>query len=255
MKVLLIGYGKMGKEIEKILVQNGDEIIAKIDNDEEWEEFLKNNDKIIDVAIEFTSPDTVVENIYRCFNLNIPIVVGTTAWYKNLPEIRKYAVDNDKTLFYSSNFSIGVNIFWDLNKNFAANYHFGTNLVRIKETHHIQKKDKPSGTAITMAEKLIEAIDEKKKWELQDEENFVCDSSIIPIEAIREDDINGIHSVIYETENDIIEIRHEAKSRASFATGAVAAAQWLIGKCGVFSMDEFLSFGTAQISRQANKNH
>jgi 4-hydroxy-tetrahydrodipicolinate reductase len=254
MKILLIGYGKMGKEIEKILAKNGDEIIAKIDNEDDWNIFLKNNSAKIDAAIEFTSPDCVVENIYRCFDLNIPIVVGTTAWYEKLPEITKFAVDNGKTLFYASNFSVGVNIFWDLNKNFAKNYHFGTDLVKIKETHHIQKKDKPSGTAITMAEKLIEVIPEKRKWDLQDEDALIGDSSIIPIEALREDDINGIHSVIYETENDIIEIRHEAKSRASFAQGAVAAAQWLIGKQGVFSMENLtstmLSYQTSTILKK-----
>ncbi|MDR2512178.1 MAG: 4-hydroxy-tetrahydrodipicolinate reductase [Bacteroidales bacterium] len=224
MRTAIIGYGKMGKEVEKILLLSGYEIVTKIDNEDDWNTIEIEN---ADVAIEFSTPDTVLNNIYKCFSFNIPIVVGTTGWYEKLEEVRSYAMTNKKSLFYASNFSIGVNLFFELNKKFLEISQFGTEFVRntsIEEVHHIKKIDKPSGTAKT----LTEIIKNNSQF------------NEVPITSIREGDIFGIHTVKYESNNDIIEIRHTAKSRSGFAQGAVDAAKFLIGKHGVFTMDDLL---------------
>ncbi|GHV34468.1 4-hydroxy-tetrahydrodipicolinate reductase [Bacteroidia bacterium] len=224
MKTALIGYGKMGKEVEKILLLGGDEVVTRIDNENDWNLLEIEN---ADVAIEFSTPDTVLDNIYKCFSFNIPIVVGTTGWYSELEEVRNYAIANKKSLFYASNFSIGVNLFFELNKKFSEISQFGTEFVKnisIEEIHHTQKLDKPSGTAKTLAEII------------QNNSQF----NEIPITSIREGDVFGIHTVKYESNNDIIEIRHTAKSRSGFAQGAVDAAKFLIGKQGVFTMNDLL---------------
>jgi 4-hydroxy-tetrahydrodipicolinate reductase len=222
MKTAIIGYGKMGKEVEKMLLLGGDEVVARIDNENDWN-ILKNTD----VAIEFSTPDAVVNNIYKCFSFDIPIVVGTTGWYDKLEEVRNYALANKKSLLYASNFSIGVNLFFELNKKLLENSWFGTEFVRnisIEEIHHTQKIDKPSGTAKTLAEIL------KNNSQFNE----------IPITSIREGDVFGTHTVKYESNNDIIEIRHMAKSRSGFAQGAVDAAKFLIGKQGVFTINDLL---------------
>lgn len=212
----------MGKEVEKMLLLGGDEVVARIDNENDWN-ILKNTD----VAIEFSTPDAVVNNIYKCFSFDIPIVVGTTGWYDKLEEVRNYALANKKSLLYASNFSIGVNLFFELNKKLLENSWFGTEFVRnisIEEIHHTQKIDKPSGTAKTLAEIL------KNNSQFNE----------IPITSIREGDVFGTHTVKYESNNDIIEIRHMAKSRSGFAQGAVDAAKFLIGKQGVFTINDLL---------------
>jgi 4-hydroxy-tetrahydrodipicolinate reductase len=220
MKIALLGYGKMGKIIEKIALQNNHEIVAKIDHEDDWER-LKNEVKQADVAIEFSMPQTVVKNIFRCFDLNIPIVVGTTGWNEQKDEIFSYVKQHQKTLFHASNFSIGVNLFFELNKQLAQMMkNYADYKVHLEETHHLQKLDKPSGTAISLAEDLPLEISE--------------------ITSIREEDVFGIHSVFYESNEDIIEIKHEAKSREGFAKGAVFAAEWLIGKTGIYTMQDLL---------------
>ncbi|MDR1951849.1 MAG: 4-hydroxy-tetrahydrodipicolinate reductase [Bacteroidales bacterium] len=220
MKLVILGYGKMGKIIEKIALQNGHEIVAKIDNDNDWKR-LENQVKQADVAIEFSTPQTVVKNIFHCFDLNIPIVVGTTGWHEQKNEIFSYCTEHQKTLFHASNFSIGVNLFFELNKHLANMMkNYSDYNVHIEEIHHLQKLDKPSGTAITLAENLSKTVD---------------------IKSIREGDVFGIHKIIYQSNEDIIEIKHEAKSREGFAKGAVFAAEWLVGKQGVFTMVDMLS--------------
>jgi 4-hydroxy-tetrahydrodipicolinate reductase len=240
MKIALLGYGKMGKIIEKIALQKGHEIVAKIDNDSDWEQFVGASlYGRPDVAIEFSTPQTALKNIFRCFDLNLPIVVGTTGWHEQKDEIFSYCIEHQKTLFHASNFSIGVNLFFELNKHLAnmMKNHFDYN-VHIEEIHHLQKLDKPSGTAITLAEGLIENYSQKISWTCDETPNET--SETLNIKALREEGVFGIHSIFYESNEDIIEIKHTAKSREGFAKGAVFAAEWLVGKQGVFTMTDLL---------------
>ncbi len=239
MNIALLGYGKMGQIIEQIALKKGHVIVAKIDCDDDWKR-LENEMKQADVAIEFSTPQTVVSNIFHCFDLNLPIVVGTTGWNNQKDEIFSYCKQHQKTLFHASNFSIGVNLFFELNKQLARKMqNYSDYKVHIEEVHHLQKLDKPSGTAISLAEDLMANYPAKTSW--------VCDAtSPEPVEALniktfREEEVFGIHEIFYESEEDIIEIKHEAKSRQGFAKGAVVAAEWLIGKTGVFTMSNLLN--------------
>jgi 4-hydroxy-tetrahydrodipicolinate reductase len=238
MKIALLGYGKMGQIIEQIALKKGHEIVAKIDNDNDWKR-LENELKQADVAIEFSTPQTVVKNIYHCFDLNLPIVIGTTGWNDQKNDIFSHCKQHEKTLFHASNFSIGVNLFFELNKHLAKMMQNQTDYkVHIEEIHHLQKLDKPSGTAISLAEGLIENYPNKTSW--------ICDemasepSEILNIKAFREENVFGIHSVFYKSDEDFIEIKHKANSRQGFAKGAVLAAEWLVGKTGLFSMSDLL---------------
>jgi len=220
MTIALLGYGKMGKIIEQIALQNNHKIVAKIDNDNDWEQ-QQNQVKQADVAIEFSTPQTAVKNIFRCFDLNVPIVVGTTGWDDQKDEVFAYAKQHNKTLFYASNFSIGVNLFFELNRQLAELMKNHTAYsVHMEEVHHLEKLDKPSGTAITLANDLPINLSE--------------------IASHREHEVFGIHKIIYQSNEDIIEIKHEAKSREGFASGAVLAASWLVGKVGIFTMSDIL---------------
>ncbi|MCL2417310.1 MAG: 4-hydroxy-tetrahydrodipicolinate reductase [Bacteroidales bacterium] len=220
MKIALLGYGKMGKIIEKIALQNNHEVVARIDNENDWG-LMESKLKQADVTIEFSTPQTAIKNILRCFDLNIPIVVGTTGWDEQKDEILAYAKQHQKTLFYASNFSIGVNLFFELNKKLAEMMKNYTDYkVSMEEVHHLQKLDKPSGTAISLAKDLPLEISN--------------------IKSFREKDVFGVHTVLYESNEDIIEIKHEAKSREGFAIGAVLAAEWLIGKTGIYTMSDIL---------------
>lgn len=215
----------MGKTIEKMALQKGHTIVAKIDYDDDWKH-LKNEVKQADVAIEFSTPQTVVKNMFRCFDLNIPIVVGTTGWNEQKEGVFSYCKHHQKALFHASNFSIGMNLFFELNKHLAQMMkNFPDYNVHIEETHHLQKLDKPSGTAISLVEDLL------PHYPLE----------ISNITSIREDEVFGIHKIRYESAEDTIEIKHEAKSREGFAKGAVCAAEWLIGKIGVFTMSDMLN--------------
>lgn len=230
MKIALLGYGKMGKIIEQIALQNKHEIVAKIDNENDWN-LTENQLKQIDVAIEFSTPKTAVKNILRCFDLNIPIVVGTTGWDEQKNEILSYAKQHNKTLFYASNFSIGVNLFFELNKKLAEMMKNHTDYkVSMEEVHHLEKLDKPSGTAISLAEDLPLKISD--------------------ITSFRESEVFGIHKIIYQSNDDIIEIKHDAKSREGFANGAILAASWLIGKTGIFTMNDMLMGQRSKVKGQ-----
>jgi len=238
MKIALIGYGKMGKEIEKVAISRGHEIVVRIDPIA-GEDFNSQIFPSADIAIEFTTPETALNNYRECFKHNIPVVSGTTGWLKNIDEIKEWCEKKGQTFFYASNFSIGVNLFFELNSYLAQIMNgFPEYEINISETHHTQKKDAPSGTAITLAEKIIQNIDRKTKWELNNQST----SKNIEIKSFREGETVGIHTVRYESPVDIIEIKHSAKSRSGFANGAILAAEFAINHKGFLSMKQLLNF-------------
>ncbi len=238
MKIALIGYGKMGKAIEQIALDRGHRIVSVIDVNNP-EEFQSDSFKSADVAIEFTTPATAFDNYMKCFAEGIPVVSGTTGWTDRLGEIHEKCEKEGKTFFYASNFSIGVNIFFALNKHLAKIMNgFPTYDVGITETHHIHKLDAPSGTAITLAEGILGSVARKERWTLETAEL----PTDLPIHAIREGEVPGIHEVVYESDVDTISIKHDAKSRAGFALGAVVAAEFTVGKKGFLGMDDMLQF-------------
>ena len=237
MRIALIGYGKMGKAIEEIALQRGHEIVIKIDQPN-LHEFTKENMAKADAAIEFTSPHTAYENVKNCLEFNIPVVCGSTGWIEKLEEIKKSCADKNGSFIYSSNYSVGVNIFFEVNKKLAALMAPHTEYeVILEETHHTQKKDAPSGTAITLAEQVLEQVKRKKKWvnELSDHPE---DLEII---SQRVDPAPGTHSIKYSSAIDTIEIIHTAHNRKGFATGAVLAAEFIKDKKGFFTMKDVLN--------------
>lgn len=236
MKIALIGYGKMGHEIEKIALDRGHEIVCTIDLGED-NKFESDEFKSADVAIEFTSPESALNNYKRAFAADVPVVSGTTGWLENIDEIKKECSENGKTFFYASNFSLGVNLFFALNKKLAKMMNnYSDYNVRMEETHHIHKLDAPSGTAITLAEGVIENLDRKEAWSLDKENN----ESDLKITSFREGEVPGIHTVIYESDVDTITISHDAKSRKGFALGAVVAAEFTKDKKGFLGMEDLL---------------
>lgn len=235
MKIVLIGYGKMGREIEKTAIEKGHSILARIDIDN-YQELDQNLAAEADVAIEFTIPNSVLQNIYKCFELGLPVVTGTTGWHNELEKVKKDCIEGNHSLFYASNFSIGVNIFFALNENLAEIMNgFSQYDVLMKEIHHTRKLDAPSGTAVTLADIIISKLERKKSWTLAP-----GNEKEIAIEAKREGDIKGIHTVKYESEIDFIEVTHNAKTRKGFAEGAVLAAEYLSNKKGIFTMRDLL---------------
>lgn len=238
MKIALIGYGKMGKTIEQIAVSRGHEIVSIVDINNP-EEIHSDNFKSADVAIEFTIPASAFNNYINCFAAGVPVVSGTTGWLDRIDEIKEKCEKEGKTFFYASNFSIGVNIFFALNKYLAKIMNnFPAYDVKMTETHHIHKLDAPSGTAITLAEGIIENMDRKDRWTLETAEQ----PTDLPIHAIREGEVPGIHEITYESDVDYITIKHDAKSRAGFALGAVVAAEFTAGKKGFLGMEDMLKF-------------
>lgn len=238
MKIALIGYGKMGKTIEQIAVSRGHEIVSIVDINNP-EEIHSDNFKSADVAIEFTIPASAFNNYMNCFAAGVPVVSGTTGWLDRIGEIKEKCEKEGKTFFYASNFSIGVNIFFALNKYLAKIMNnFPAYDVKMTETHHIHKQDAPSGTAITLAEGIIENMDRKDRWTLETAEQ----PTDLPIHAIREGEVPGIHEITYESDVDYITIKHDAKSRAGFALGAVVAAEFTAGKKGFLGMEDMLKF-------------
>jgi len=235
MKIAIIGYGRMGQEIDKAATERGHRIVARIDNEQEWEQ--QQALRTADVAIEFTLAGSAPGNILRCFGLNLPVVSGTTGWLDRMDEIRRICVQQNQALFYAPNFSIGVNIFFEVNKKLAqlmkdlSDYE-----IFMREAHHVHKADAPSGTAIRLAGDIISETGRKKRWTSSPE----AGNDEIGITSIREGNIPGTHSVIYESGFDKIEITHIAKSRQGFAVGAVMAAEWLQGKKGFFGMNDLL---------------
>ncbi len=238
MKLALLGYGKMGREIEKAALNRGHEIILIIDIDNLTDLNRKNLYKI-DVAIDFTTPGVAFDNIMTCLKAGVPVVSGTTGWFEKLDEVIKYCQAENRTFFYASNFSLGMNILFHINQKLAQIMnHFGSYNVSIEEIHHTQKLDAPSGTAITLANDIIAALDRKMKWELDKE----SDTMNLKIKAVRENDIPGTHIVTYDSDVDCIEIKHVAKGRRGLAYGAVLAAEYIMGKQGVFTMNDLLQF-------------
>ena len=231
MKIALFGYGKMGKTIERIAVERGHEIIARIDVDT-----INRDISRADVAIDFSIPSEAFNNINICFNKNIPIISGTTGWLDKYTEAVAICKKKNGAFIYASNYSLGVNLFFELNKKLSNMMrNFKEYDIHMEETHHTQKLDAPSGTAITLAEDIIENSS-KNKWTLD-----VTDSKDeIPIVSKRIDNVPGIHSVTYNSLVDEIEIKHTAKSRDGFALGAVVAAEWLHDKKGVYTMKDVL---------------
>ena len=233
----------MGHEVEKIALQRGHEIVAAIDNEEEFRnsEIQKFRNLEDVVAIEFSTPATAFQNIKRCFDLNIPVVCGTTAWYQHFDEVKERCEREGQTLFYAPNFSIGMNIMFMLNSQLAKiTEKYGYKL-SLTETHHIHKLDKPSGTAVKLADDILANNKNYNSWELTDGDKQTATDDALPITAIREGDVFGIHEVQAQSDCDIIKLSHEAFSRKGFASGAVIAAEFILGKKGLFTMNDLLN--------------
>ncbi len=236
MRIALIGYGKMGKAIEEVALQRGHEMVIKIDQPN-LHEFTKENMARAEAAIEFTSPHTAFDNVKKCLEFDVPVICGSTGWTERLEEMKNICTDKNGAFIYSSNYSVGVNIFFEVNKKLAALMapHPAYEVI-LEETHHTQKKDAPSGTAITLAEQILEQVQRKKQWvnELSDHPE---DLEII---SQRIDPAPGTHSIKYSSVIDDIEIIHTAHNRQGFATGAVLAAEFIKNKKGFFTMKEVL---------------
>ena len=249
MKIALIGYGKMGHIIERIALERGHEIVSKVDIDNQ-DEFNSEAFASADVAIEFTVPTKAIENYHKAWAVGVPVVSGTTGWNAVLPELKKEITENGYTLFWASNFSLGVNLFFELNKRLAAMMNRYVNYdVTMTEIHHTEKKDAPSGTAITLAEGILENLERKSEWVLNNTQSLTnapepckkTHSTQLGIEALREGKVPGTHIIMYDSAVDSITIKHEAKSREGFALGAVVAAEFLVGKpAGFYSMEDLM---------------
>ncbi|MFI3268144.1 MAG: 4-hydroxy-tetrahydrodipicolinate reductase [Rikenellaceae bacterium] len=236
MNIAIIGYGKMGHEIEKILISRSHNVALIIDIDNQ-NDFTKENFKDIDVAIEFTAPHTAYDNICKCMEIGVPVVCGTTAWLDKYDEVLALCEKTNGAFFYSSNYSIGVNIFFKVNKMLAKLMNPYENYdVTVEEVHHTQKKDSPSGTAVTLAEGILENIERKNSWV----GNTTTEPDELEVLGIRRSIVPGTHTITWESEIDMIEIKHLAKGRQGFALGAVVAAEYLCGKKGVYTMDDII---------------
>ena len=238
MKIALIGYGKMGHEVEVVALARNHQVVLRIDKDNQ-SDLTSQNLKEVDVAIEFSTPMTAFQNVRASLEAKVPVVVGTTGWLDKLDEAKSIAESNGTALFYASNYSVGVNLFFRMNK-VLCDY---LNVVKgyspsITEIHHTQKLDAPSGTAITLAQIITDSIDEIKGWTLLPEK----DLNKVPIEAIREGIVPGTHILKFDSEQDEIVLTHKAKNRKGLALGAVIAAEFLIEKKGFYTMDDLLKF-------------
>ena len=237
MNLALIGYGKMGKEIEKIAVSRGHKISLIIDINNPQDLTVENLQKC-DVAIEFTIPKSAIQNYYKCFEAGIPVVSGTTGWLDKKEEVYKMCKESNGTFFYGSNFSVGVNLFFEINRKLAELMADRNEYkVEMTEVHHTQKLDAPSGTAISLAEDILDNINGKTGWvndKLPAENEF-------NIKSERRGEVPGIHTIKYESEVDFIEITHSAKSRKGFAFGAVLAAEYCLGHKGILTMKDLLN--------------
>jgi 4-hydroxy-tetrahydrodipicolinate reductase len=237
MNILLLGYGKMGKTIEKTALSRHHHIsfIIDKDNQEEKEKVSPDNTQ---VAIEFSQPEAAYDNLRFCIDRQIPVVCGTTGWLEHKPALEAYCLQQKGAFLYASNFSVGVNLFFELNKwlarLMAAHPQYGVSLT---EVHHIHKKDAPSGTAITLAESILNAYPQLSHWV-----SSVPQQDQLSIQSLREGDVPGTHTVHYHSETDSIEITHTAHNREGFALGAVLSAEWLAGRQGIFSMADVLGF-------------
>lgn len=236
MNIAIIGYGKMGKAIEQIAIERGHQISLRVDagNAGYGPEVLQNTD----VAIEFSRPESATENIRKCFAANVPVVVGTTGWYDEYEAITEQCKAEQKALLAATNFSVGVNLFFAINKHVAALMNgYSEYDVNMEEIHHTQKLDAPSGTGITLAEGILEMTDRKEKWVNEPARH----ESELALISKRIDAVPGTHTIRYQSEIDDIELTHTAHNRKGFATGAVLAAEWLAGKTGVYQMADVLN--------------
>ena len=235
MRILLVGYGKMGKTIERVALERGHKIAGKIDIDN-----ASDLDRAeADVAIEFSHPDAAYANVKKCVERKLPVVCGTTGWLQRKQEIEELTRQTGATFFYASNYSLGVNVFFKLNEQLARMMNqFPSYDVSIDEVHHVQKKDAPSGTAITLAEGVMRNLERKTKWV----NSGGGEKNELFISSFRIDDVPGTHVVKYSSNIDDIEIKHTAHTREGFALGAVMVAEWIQGKHGVLNMDDFLKF-------------
>ncbi|WP_445956466.1 4-hydroxy-tetrahydrodipicolinate reductase [Yeosuana sp.] len=234
MKIALLGYGKMGKTIEQIAIQRGHQIILTVDKDDDDYDITK-----ADVAIDFSIPTVAYNNISNCINHKVPVISGTTGWLQDYDKAVALCREKKGALIYASNFSLGVNIFFELNKTIAKMMsQLQQYQVSLEEIHHTQKLDAPSGTAITLANGIISEHSGYENWKLDSNEN-----KIIPITAKRIEDVPGTHTVTYKSDVDTITIEHQAHNRQGFALGAVIAAEWIVGKKGVFTMNDVLNIG------------
>ena len=232
MKIALLGYGRMGKAIEKIAENRGHQIVAR------WDENFQNDPLAeADVAINFSVPSAAVSNIQAAFGHQVPVVCGTTGWLDAYETITQQAQAENCGFLYASNFSVGVNLFFALNQHLAKLMApYPEYQASLEEIHHVHKLDAPSGTAITLAEGILKNDPRYSEWSLTAQQEHQ-----LPIEALREPDVPGTHTVSYQSPIDTLEIRHEAHSREGFALGAVIAAEWLAGKSGIFSMNDVLN--------------
>ncbi len=246
MKIALLGYGKMGQIIEKYAIERGHEVVLIVD-EHNRNKITSNDLQVADVAIDFSTPNGILDNIELCFEADLPVVVGTTGWYNEIETVKKKCLLGNKSLLYGSNFSVGVNIFFHINKLLAKAMRPHKQYdVQVEEIHHTAKLDAPSGTAITIAEGIIENSDEKTDWV----NNIIGESNeVIPkpnqllIESHRIEDVPGTHTVLYSSEVDQLEFKHTANNRAGFALGALMAAEWLQRKKGFFNVTEMFIFG------------
>ena len=239
MNIALIGYGKMGKAIEEIAISRGHSVVVKFNSQNPLE---SSQLRTTDVAIEFSQPDLALKHIKLCADGQIPIVVGTTAWEEHLPEIINHIDKREASLIYSSNFSIGVNLFFEMNKHLARLMNDKTEYeASITEIHHTHKIDAPSGTAVTLAKDLISNHPTYSSWKLTGQSENM-EKSDLPISAIREENVPGTHLISYTSEIDTLTIEHQAHNRKGFALGAVIAAEFIHKKQGVYTMSDILKF-------------
>ncbi|MFA5245110.1 MAG: 4-hydroxy-tetrahydrodipicolinate reductase [Pedobacter sp.] len=245
MKIAILGYGKMGRIIEQFAFERGHEVVLKVNIDNTADLNIANL-RLADVAIDFSTPDSVLSNIDLCFTAGVPIVVGTTGWYAKLQEIKDKCVAGNNTLMYASNFSVGVNVFFFVNKILAKIMNrYPQYEVQVEEIHHTEKLDSPSGTAMTIAEGILEELDRKNEWVnelIGSEEQVVAKPEQLLIESHRIEEVPGTHTVIYSSEVDDIEFKHKAHSRSGFALGAVIAAEWLENKTGFYNINDMFDF-------------
>ncbi len=236
MRIVLLGYGKMGKVIERIAQERGHEIVGRIDETNR-ESFAEFSPATADVVIEFSHPSAALQNLKDSIGQGLPTVCGTTGWLDHRTEIEALTAKTTGAFFYASNYSIGVNLFFRMNKRLAKLISpYPQYRVEMTEIHHIHKLDAPSGTAITLAEGILETNNRLSRWVLEEGDG----QTTLPIHAVREGEVPGTHMVTYQSEVDSIEIKHTAHNRQGFALGAVVAAEWLVGKVGVFGMDDLL---------------
>lgn len=235
MKLVLMGYGKMGREIERIALERGHEIVLKV-NRENASSLTEKDLQIGDVIIEFSTPHVVLENMQKCLLSGVPTVVGTTGWHNELEKVTAAWNKAGTGLFYASNFSIGVNLFFKVNQFLAKLMNnYPQYDVSMTEIHHIHKLDKPSGTAITLANQVIAQLERKKKWSISEK-----NGETLYIQDVREGEVPGTHTLHYTSTVDTIEITHKAHNRSGFALGAVMAAEFMQGKTGVYTMDDLI---------------